>query len=117
MAKLSTVTLSATVQGDGVSTTFTPPTSPIQNQAAPTSGPQSVTLSAGNNTIAVPSGATGVLICPPTGSTNNKTFKGVNGDTGVAMAQAAPSYFALGSGVASFVINAAAIETLNLHFT
>lgn len=65
-----------------------------------------IDLVLGNNTITVPSGATGVVIIPPTGNTDNITLKGVAGDTGFLLHDTNPSYIALG-GSASFVLNAA----------
>ena len=64
-------------------------------------------LASGANTITVPSGATAVVIQPPSGNTILVTFKGVSGDTGVALHKTQPSVIALDSSVTSFVLTAA----------
>lgn len=66
---------------------------------------QSITLSSGNNTITVPSGAVAVTIIPPAGNANALVLKGVNGDTGIAISKVDPCSISLLS-VSSFVINA-----------
>lgn len=67
-----------------------------------------VTLSAGNNTISVPSGATGVTIRPPSANTQIITLKGVGGDTGVALHLTDSTSVGLGSAVTTFVLNVVA---------
>ena len=64
-----------------------------------------VTLAAGNNSISVPSGATGVTIRPPSANTELITLKGVNGDTGVALHLTDATSIGLGTAVTSFVLN------------
>lgn len=69
------------------------------------------TLSSGANTITVPgsgSTPTAVTIVPPTDNTTSITLKGVTGDTGVRIHDTDPTTIALHSGVASFVLTAAA---------
>lgn len=74
-----------------------------------------VTLASGNNTITVPSGATGVTIKPPDDNEETITFKGVNGDTGVALHLTDATSIGLKSSVTSFVLNASAtIEDVRL---
>lgn len=64
-----------------------------------------------NTTITIPTTpvqATGVIIIPPTSNTNILTLKGVAGDTGIAIAPAAPTFIPFATAVpASFVLNAA----------
>jgi hypothetical protein len=78
--------------------------------------PSSVTLAAGNNTIAVPASALGVVLVPPPSSTNAKVLKGANADTGIALAPGLSTrvMFSAAGAVASFVLNSAAIETLGI---
>jgi len=64
-------------------------------------------LSSGNNTISVPSGATGVTIIPPEDNAIVITLKGVAGDTRIALHLTDVSSIALKSTVTSFVLNAA----------
>ena len=71
-----------------------------------------VVLASGANTITVPAGASGCCIIPPSANTVALTLKGVTGDTGVAIAPAAPSVLAFpASPPASFVITAASLTT------
>lgn len=71
-------------------------------------------LSAGDNTITVPSGGTtgvvaqGAVIIPPTTNAAALTLKGNAGDTGVALNRKSPSLIGLDSGVLSFILNAGA---------
>ena len=85
-----------------------------QNAASPGQA-QVLDLSSGNNTITVPSGgssaASGVIVIPPSGNAVVLTLKGVAGDTGFAMGLTDPAVLTLGSGVTSFVINAASAVT------
>jgi len=68
-----------------------------------------LTLSSGNNTVTVPTGASLVLLVPPTGNTTQVILKGVNGDTGISVSRATPFFFLLDttSPPSSFVLNAA----------
>lgn len=68
---------------------------------------QLVNLSSGANTITVPSSAVAVTIIPPSGNTVAITLKGITGDTGVALALAAPCSLSLNGSVSSFVLTAA----------
>lgn len=47
--------------------------------------------------ITVPTGATAMLIIPPSSNAGTITLKGVTGDTGVALSKTLPSAIALGS--------------------
>ena len=116
MAKISTTSLSVVVAGDGVSESYTPPGTPITNAAAPAGGPLNVTLSTGDNTLTVPTGAVAALVVPPTTSTVTKKIKGAAGDTGVTIASATPMLLPLGTGTASFILNASAGETIAVHW-
>jgi hypothetical protein len=69
-------------------------------------------LNSGANTITVPTGATAVVIQPPSGNTILVTFKGVTGDTGVPLHKTQPTVIALDSTATSFVLTAASGFTL-----
>lgn len=71
-------------------------------------------LSAGANTITVPTGATGVTIIPPTGNVVTLTLKGISGDTGIPLALASPTSIGLASGSSSFVLTAGGTVTVRL---
>lgn len=49
----------------------------------------------GFSAVTIPTGATAVLIIPPTGNANAITLKGVTGDTGVPLSLTKPSAIAL----------------------
>lgn len=68
-------------------------------------------LSAGANTITIPSGATCVMITPPSGNTQALTLKGVSGDTGIAISKTKPTLLSFDTPPANFVINAAGSVT------
>jgi hypothetical protein len=116
MAKTSQVTIQVQISGDGETSTYNPPAVPVVNAAAPNGGTVALVLVAGNNTITPPVGSTGVVIIPDVASANVKKIKGVGGDTGITIAPAAPTFLALGS-TGTFVINAVAGETVQLHWT
>lgn len=66
-----------------------------------------VALSAGANTITVPSStAIGVIIVPVAGNTVSLTLKGVTGDTGVPLHLTNPTVYSFPAGTTNFVITA-----------
>jgi hypothetical protein len=66
-----------------------------------------LTLSAGDNTVAIPTGATAVLIVPGACATVPLVLKGASGDTGVALNRGKPTLLALDPTATSFIINVA----------
>lgn len=115
MSKLSTVTLQAVVSGDGASSTYVPPGTPITNPSAPDGGPHVLPLSLGANTLTPPTGAKGVFIVP--GSVGAITLKGVTGDTGILLAAGMPTFLALASGQGGFVLTASAADSISVQWT
>ncbi len=105
MAKVSTIGLSITVTGDGVTEGYSPPSFPITNNAAPGGVPTTLALAAGDNTIAVPSGAATMLLIPPSASVLTKKLKGVGGDTGFTLSPSAPSMVSLPPGATTMLLN------------
>ena len=70
---------------------------------------QILTLSAGANTITVPTGGTtpvAATIVPPAGNAVSIIFKGITGDTGVRLHNTDPSAIAIDSSVTTFVLTA-----------
>lgn len=65
---------------------ITAPTTGIDNAAKQTIN--------GFSAVSVPSGASAVLIIPPTANTNTITLKGITGDTGVALSKVYPTAIA-----------------------
>lgn len=115
MAKTSTVTLQATVSGDGVTNTYVPPGTAITNSSAPDGGPHLVAVTLGANTLTPPTGAAGVIIVP--GSVGAITLKGVGGDTGVLLTAARPTFLSLASGQGAFVLAASAADSIQVQWT
>jgi len=74
MSKQSSVVLSVTVAGDGISgLVYVPPQyAPQVNPSAPGGGPDPLVLTAGANVVPVRPGSVGYIISPPTQSTNLK---------------------------------------------
>ena len=114
MSKTSTFSCAIGVSGDGlVSNCFIPPQSPFTNANAPGAVPAPVvSLSSGENAIAVPSGAAYVAISPSLLSTNTKTAKGATGDTGFNFTN--QMLVLPVAGLSSFYINSTAAETITL---
>jgi hypothetical protein len=103
MATVSTRTTNLVFTGDytgvDVVTAATNNSSPAQSEIK--------TLSSGANTITVPTGGTVptcVCIQPPTGNTTSITLKGVTGDTGVRIHNTDPTFVAIDTSVATFVL-------------
>jgi hypothetical protein len=85
MAKTSTLTVTASVTGDGLAgDSYAPPQGPFVNTSAPQGIPSVVQLGGGSNSLAVPAGAQYALLVPPAASTNAKLAKTISGDTGVS---------------------------------
>ena len=78
-------------------------------------------LSAGDNTITVPTGGStvkGATIIPPSGNTQTITLKGAGGDTGIPLSKVDPTSLAFETAPASFILNAGGIITgLRIHWS
>ena len=114
MAKTSTTQITVTTTGDGVTSTDAP--AATVNTAAPSGGPVAVALSAGDNTITVPSNAVGMVVIPPAASTNAKKLKGAGGDTGFSLRPNEPAALPLPASTASVIINSVGAETVFVHW-
>ncbi len=77
--------------------------------------PGAAALQAGANTITVPAGFTvnSAKLYPPPSSANNKTIKGISGDTGLSNWTSDWVKVPV-SGMASFVINSAGSEEIKI---
>lgn len=105
MSASATLTISATTSGMPQGA---PPVSPPS--AAMANGVYEsllVTLQAGDNAIAVPTGAQYAVITPPPGNTIGVTFKGGAADTGVKMHLTNSAAFPLDATVSSFILSSA----------
>lgn len=85
----------------------------IYNAAENAVSPGSITLhalSAGDNTITVPSATgftvKGATIVPPSTNTQAITLKGVGGDTGIALSKTDPTSIAFETAPVNFILNA-----------
>lgn len=95
------------------------------NAASNGASPGSVTLhtlSAGDNTITVPTTGTvtvkGATIIPPAGNTQAITLKGVGGDTGIPLSKTDPTSIAFETAPVNFVLNAGGtINVLRIMWT
>lgn len=113
MSKTSTLTITASVVGDGLAgDSYSPPQGPLVNASAPQGIPSVLTLASGANTIPVPTGSQYALLVPPAASTNSKQAKTISGDTGVT--------FTLGvvllpvGGLSNIYCTATSIESLSI---
>jgi len=114
MSKTAQVATTISASGDGLTLSFT---SPVQTNASSPAEHQPVTLSTGDNTITVPTGALGVLIVPVATSTVAKKIKTVGGDSGSPINAAYATFWALVASTATITINAAAPgETISLYW-
>lgn len=98
-----TITYSGDVVGTEISNAATNASSPGQIEVKTFTG-------AGDNTVTIPTGATGVRIMPPSANTQALTLKGVAGDTGILIHKTDYTSIALGAA-SSFVINVAGTVT------
>lgn len=113
MSKTVTTVVQSTVVGDGFGGFGPLYNSSTANPAG--LAPSSVTLAAGFNSIPVPATALGVVIVPPTASTNGKALKGVTGDTGIPIAPAGVTVLTwTAAQVAALGITSVGAETLTL---
>jgi hypothetical protein len=87
---------------------------PQQTNAASPFTHQQLTLASGTNTLVVPTGATMLVILPPTTSVVTKTLKGLTADTGIPIPPAAQWILPIAAGVTSIVITAGGIETIDV---
>lgn len=83
-----------------------------------------LSLSSGNNTVTVPSGATAAVIVGPNGtiptpnplSSATLTVKGVGGDTGIVVSSKWPTLLTFDTTPATFVINASGSCTVEIWY-
>jgi len=68
----------------------------------------------GDNAVTIPANAIGCIIVPPIGSTLAKKYKGAAGDTGISLHLTNPQVICFASGVTSFILNVAGIETIEI---
>lgn len=113
-----TVSASCVVYGNGTNFTVTLPLNNPNPIATPVQTQATVNGGSGVN-VTVPTGVTnGVWIIPPSGSSVQKTYKGVTGDTGIGGATGNSASWAFLPVIGGAVFNIAAngVETLTLVY-
>jgi len=114
MSVTANVNVSLSWSGDVVlGQTFNDPTNPSSPGQE-----QVLSLSSGNNTVSVPTGAQSVLLVKTVNGVTNTatlTFKGVNGDTGYALSPTVADKLSVGGS--SFVINASAVTSIRAFWS
>lgn len=122
MASTGVVTLTGTIQNAPTGTrTFGPLTITL---SAAVDATQVLSLSSGNNTVTVPTGATVCIITGPNAtnpvpnppSSATLTLKGVSGDTGVSISNKYPTMLVWDTAPSTFVINASTTATVEILF-
>jgi hypothetical protein len=115
MAKTITTEITVTVSGDGVDSEWTP--TAMSNSRGAAGGVVDVTLAAGDNYIAVPTGAMGFALRPPPTSAVTKRLKHHAGETGIAIRTGEWAHIPVATGVATMMIHASDAEVLGIHWT
>lgn len=115
MATTATTGISVVAKGDGIASEWTP--TAMVNNIAPAGGPVKVTLAAGDNTIAVPTGAMGMVLSPRAASPAVLKLKGGAGETGFALRGGQPSHIPLPTGTASVLLSSSIVDIVQLHWT
>jgi hypothetical protein len=77
---------------------------------------QDLTTVSGNNTVTVPTGATGFILIPPAGNMTPIVLKGASGDTGVSLHLTDPSKISLASGQTTVILNVTGVITLEIEW-
>lgn len=117
---MSTTTLTqitVTSSGDGIGSSNEYKPTKMTNAAGVAGGPVHTTLAAADNTIAVPTGAKGMVIAPPAASLAVLKLKGGAGETGFALRTGEASSIPLPTGTANVLLNSSIVEVVYIHWT
>lgn len=109
------IEIKVTATGEGLKSEWLP--SVTSNTTGAAGGPVRTTLAAGDNYVAIPTGAMGFVLVPPSTSAVTKRLKHHSGETGIAIRTGEPVALSLATGVATMMINASAAESVYLHWT
>lgn len=115
MATTVETQITITSSGDGIDSDWEPRA--MENSAGAAGGPVRTSLSSGDNTITVPTGAMGMVLLPPAASATVLKLKGGAGETGFCLRSGQASSIPLPTGTASVLINASAAELVYVHWT
>lgn len=114
MAATGTITIAATVSGLPTGAkSFSFAYGPIVGAVGEI---LDVPLATGNNTVTVPTGATWMLIAPPSGNTVQITLKGSSTDAGFALDLTRATLLPLPASTLSVILNASGTVTPELSF-
>lgn len=116
MAKQTLLSIGVTISGDGTTTTYVPPASPLTNNAAPSGGPIRQALAAGTNTLIPPATATGLLIVPDKAGIVAMTLQGAAADIGIILSRNRPTFIAFEAPGANILINAAPATVVDIFW-
>lgn len=86
------------------------------NANAPYGGPVNISLAAGDNALAVPANAIGIMVVPSASATNAKTLKGDAADVGIALKANYPQVVYFAAAVTSLIITSAGVEQIAVHW-
>jgi hypothetical protein len=114
MATTEETEITVTSSGDGITSEWTVSTT---NSNGAAGGPIKTTLASGDNTIAVPTGAMGMVLSPIASSATVFKLKGGAGETGFCLRGGKPSFISLPTGTVSVLLNASAVDIVQLHWT
>ena len=115
MANTEKLQITVTSTGDGITGKWEP--TAMTNSAGVAGGPVKTTLASGDNSIAVPTGAMGMVLAPPASSAVVLRLKHYAGETGFALRSGQPSAVPLPTGTSSVMLNASATEIVYVHWT
>lgn len=115
MAKTNTTQITITSSGDGATSEWKP--TAMTNNTGPAGGSVQMTLSVGDNTLSVPTGAMGMGIRQIPSSATVLRLKHYAGETGFALRTGQPAFITLPTGTSSVLVNSSAIEVLDVHWS
>jgi len=117
MAIVSTLAMTVTVSGNGISETYNlMAVNPVVNTNAPGGGPVLTALVSGPNELTVPPNTMIMYIIPTSTSTVILTLKGITGDTGFTLAPGLIAMLPIPSGTTSVLVNASAAVNVSILF-
>lgn len=117
MAKTTVTQITINTDGDGVESEWKP--TAMQNDAGRAGGPVQQTLAVGDNTIAVPTGAMGMVLKQAEASAATVRLKGVAGagETGFALRTGKAACVPIPTGATGVVLYSSAVDLVDLHWT
>ena len=115
MSTVNTTQITVTSSDTGLESEWSPHA--LSNSSGAAGGHVLTTLSSGDNTVSVPTGAKGMVMEPPAASTAVLRLKHYAGETGFALRAGEASAIPLPSGTSSVLVNSSAVAVIKLHWT